>query len=162
MLTFGWVWLPSRMSCNVSVLIRLSSNLSFSSRFSISCSLIIIYLLLDSSPLYVSLRVLVNKPPSSKCANVITLPVCSLEDVAYGVYVTIGRITIASPYGRDVYDNEVEKLSSNTTLYDKITFLVLGTYKRYPFWCCGIPTEMPQNLFVPGDAYLTSLSQRAL
>ena len=36
---------------------------------------------------------------------------------------------------------------SNTTSYVEITFLVLGTYTRYPFWCCGIPTKMPRNPF---------------
>ena len=112
------------MSCNVSVLIRSSSNVSFSSRFSISFSLIIIDSLSDSSPLSVSLRVSVIKFPSSNCANLITSPVCYLKDVAYGVYVTVGRIVIASAYGRDVYDNALEKLSSNTTSYDEITFLV--------------------------------------
>ena len=73
--------------------------------------------------------------------------VCSLEDVAYRVNVTVGRIAFASAYGRDVYDNALEKLSSNTTSYDKIKFLVLGKYTRYPFWCCGIPTKMPRNTF---------------
>ena len=34
--------------------------------------------------------------PSLNCVNVIILPVCSLEDVAQGVYVTDGRIAIAS------------------------------------------------------------------
>ena len=63
--------------------------------------------------------------PSTR--NVITSPSCYLEDIAYEVYVTAGRIAIASAYGRDVYDSEMEKLSSNITSYDKITFLVLGT-----------------------------------
>ena len=144
---FSWIWFPSRMSCNVSVLIRSSSNFSFSSRFSIYFSLIIIDSLSDSSSLYVSLRVSVIKFPSSNCANVITLPVCSLKDVAHRVYVTVGHIAITFAYGRDVYDNALEKLSSNTTSYDKITFLVLGTYTRYPFWCCVIPTKMPRNPF---------------
>ena len=71
--------------------------------------------------------------PSSNCANVITSPVCYFEYVAYGVYVTVGRIAIASEYGRDVYDDALEKLSSNTTSYNDITFLVLGTYTRYHF-----------------------------
>ena len=60
----------------------------------------------------------VAESPSSICANVITSPVCSLEDVAYGVYVTAGRIAIASAYGRDEYDSALEKLSSNITSYD--------------------------------------------
>ena len=108
-------------------------ELFFSSIFSISFSIIIIYLLSDLSPLSVSLRVSVNTFPSSNYANVITSPVCSLEDVAYWVYVTVRRIGIASTHGRDVYDNALEKLSSNTKSYDEITFLVLGTYRRYPF-----------------------------
>ena len=69
----------------------------------------------------------------SNCVNVITLPVCYLEDIAYGVYVTAGRIAIASEYGRDVYDNALEKLSSNTTSYEDIIFFVLDTYTRYTF-----------------------------
>ena len=115
------------MSCNVSVLIRSSSNFSVLSRFSISFLLIIIDSLSDLSPLSVSLRVSLNKSPYSNCENVITSPVCSLDDVAYGVYVTAGRIAIASAYGRDVYDSALTKLSSNFTSYDEITFLVLGT-----------------------------------
>ena len=34
---------------------------------------------------------------------------------------------IVSEYGRDVYDSALEKLLSNLTSYDEITFLVLGT-----------------------------------
>ena len=83
--------------------------------------------LLDSSLISVSLRVSLIKFPSSNCANVITSPVCSLDDAAYGVYVTTGRIAIASEYSRDVYDSALEKLLSNLTSYDKITFLVLST-----------------------------------
>ena len=70
--------------------------------------------------------------PSSNCVNVITSSLCYLEDVIYGVYVTSGHIAIASEYGHDVYNNALEKLSSNTTSYDEIIFLVLGTYRRYP------------------------------
>ena len=51
---------------------------------------------LDLLPLSTLLRVLVNMFPSSNCANVITLPVCYFEDVAYGVYIIAGRIAIAS------------------------------------------------------------------
>ena len=63
----------------------------------------------------------------------IILPVCSLEDVAQGVYVTAGRIAIASEYGCGVYANTLEKLSSNTPSYEDIIFLVLGMYTRYHF-----------------------------
>ena len=48
------------------------------------------------SPLFASLQVLVNIPPSSNSVNVIILPVSPLEDVEQGVYATAGRITIAS------------------------------------------------------------------
>ena len=89
--------------------------------------LIIMDSLSDPSSLSVSLRVSFNKFPSSNCANVITSPVCYLEDVAYGVYVTAGRIAIASAYGRDVYDSALTKLSSKRTSIDEIIFLVLGT-----------------------------------
>ena len=54
---------------------------------------------------------------------------------------------IRSLIGRTGKRWSVVKLSSNTTLYDEITFLVLGTYTRYPFWCCGIHTKMPRNPF---------------
>ena len=90
----------------------------------------------DSSPLSVSLQISVNKPPSSNCANVITSPVCSLEDVAYGVYVTVGRIAIAFAYGRDAYDNALElffvkhnivlqNYLSSTGYIHKVSFLML-------------------------------------
>ena len=49
------------------------------------------------------------------------------------LYSTAGCIAIASEQGHDVYDNALETLSSNTTSYEDITFLVLGTYTRYPF-----------------------------
>ena len=48
---------------------------------------------------------------SSNCENVITSPVCSHEDVAYGVYVTAGRIAIAYEKGRDMYDNALDFFS---------------------------------------------------
>ena len=50
----------------------------------------------SSSPLAISLLVLVNLSPSPNCANVIILQVCSLEDVAQAIYVKARRITIAS------------------------------------------------------------------
>ena len=71
--------------------------------------------------------------PSSNCANVITFTDCYFEDVAYGVYVTAGRIAISSELCHDVYDNALEKIYSKTTSYEDIIFLVLSTYTRYPF-----------------------------
>ena len=44
-----------------------------------------------------------------------------------------GRIAIASEQGRDVYANALEKLSSNTTSYEDIKFLLLSMYTGYPF-----------------------------
>ena len=63
-------------------------------------------------------------------------PVFPLEDVVYGVYVTAGRIAIASAYGRDVYDNALEKTFvkhnivrryylSSTGYVHKVYFLML-------------------------------------
>ena len=48
------------------------------------------------------------------------LPVCSFEDVPYGVYVTAKHIAIASEWGRGVYSNALEMFSSNTTSYEDI------------------------------------------
>ena len=75
LLTFGWVWLPSWMSSNISVDIRSWSESSPELIFSISCLLIIIDSLSDSSQLSGSLRVSVNMFPFSNCANLITSPV---------------------------------------------------------------------------------------
>ena len=84
-------------------------------------------------PISASLRVLVHIFPSSNCVNFIILPVCSLKDVALGVYVTAGRIAIFYEKVCDVYANSLDKLSSNTTSYEDIIFLELGTYTRSPF-----------------------------
>ena len=51
---------------------------------------------LDLSLLSALLRVLVIILLASNCVNVIISQVCYLEDVAQGVYVTAGRIVIAS------------------------------------------------------------------
>ena len=84
LLTVGWVLLLSQMSCNISLDIISWSDSSLDSRFSIYCLLIISDLLSDLSPLSASLQFSVNIFSSSNCANVITSPVCSFEDVAYG------------------------------------------------------------------------------
>ena len=41
---------------------------------------------------YATLRSFSTKPPSSNCAKVIILPVCSWYDVVYGIYKTAGFI----------------------------------------------------------------------
>ena len=48
-----------------------------------------------------------NKHPSSKCAKVIMSPVFSCDDVACGLYETVGCIKSASEYGRDMYSNAI-------------------------------------------------------
>ena len=50
----------------------------------------------DLLPLYVSLQDSDGKFFSSYCANVIISPVCSFEDVAYGMYNTSYCIVITS------------------------------------------------------------------
>ena len=87
------------MSSNTSLDIGSSSDSSPESITSISSLLSsggIIELSSDLSPISASLRVSDDKFPSSNCANVIISPVCYLKDVALGVYVTDGHITIAS------------------------------------------------------------------
>ena len=53
--------------------------------------------------------------------------VYSLDDVAYRMHKTAGHIVSASEYGRDMYDNTLEKRSSNTTLCEETILRVLGT-----------------------------------
>ena len=55
-----------------------------------------------------ALRLFFVKLPSSNCEKVIMLPVCSWDDVAYGIYETDGRIVSASKYGSDVYANALD------------------------------------------------------
>ena len=128
------------MSYNIFLDIGSSSDSSLESIAYVSSKLScggIIKWPLDSSPLssslYANLQVSDDKLPSSKCVNVIIFPVCSFEDVAQGIYDIDGCIAIAYEYGRDVYANSLEKLSSKTTSYEDIIFLVLDTYTRYPF-----------------------------
>ena len=51
------------------------------------------------SPIYVPLQYSDGKLPSSNYVNMIILSVCSIDDVAYGMYDTFGYISIASEYG---------------------------------------------------------------
>ena len=55
------------------------------------------------------------------------------KTVVLAPYVADGHIAIASEYGHDIYATALEKLSSNTTSYEDIIFLFLGTYTRYSF-----------------------------
>ena len=54
-------------------------------------------------------------------------PVCSWDDVAYGIYKHCGCIASAYEYRRDVYANALENVSPNTTSFEEIIFCVLGT-----------------------------------
>ena len=109
---------PSPMSSNIYVEIGSSSDSSPESITSVSSLLIsvgIIKLSSDSSPLSALSQVSDNEFPSSKCVNVIISPVCPLKYVAQGIYDTAIIIAIISAWGYDVYDNVLEKLSSQTT-----------------------------------------------
>ena len=77
------------------------------------------------------------------------------------MYVTAGRIAIASVYGRDEYESALTTLSSNFTSYDEITFLVLGRRPGILFGAVVLPQRFLENPFVPGDACLTPSSQRS-
>ena len=79
---------------------------------------------MDSS--YSALCSIYSKPPSSKCAKVIMLPVYSWDDVVYGIYKTYGFIVSESEYGLDVYANTIENILSNTTSREETIFCVLG------------------------------------
>ena len=101
-------WLPSLISYNISVDIGSTSDSSLDDITSISFSLNNVSRVepsYDSLLLYVPSQVLDNKFPYSNCAYVIILPVCSIEDIAQGMYDTAGHIAIASEYGCDVYAN---------------------------------------------------------
>ena len=54
-------------------------------------------------------------------------PVCSWDDVVYGIYNTAGRIAIAYEYGRGMYAKVLENVSSNTTTFEETSLRVLGT-----------------------------------
>ena len=87
-----------------------------------------------------------NNLPSSNCAKFIMLPVCSWEDLAYGMYETVGCVDIAFEYGCDVYDNNLEDVLSNTTPCEEIFFHVLGMYKRHPFVVVGFQQKYSKNI----------------
>ena len=123
------------MSSNISVDVGSSSDSLTESNASVSYNISrggTIELSLDLSPLLSSLsessQVSDNKPSSSNCANVIISSVYSFEYLAQGIYDTDGRIDIASEYGRDIYANALEFLSSKTTSYKNIIFFVCGMY----------------------------------
>ena len=54
-------------------------------------------------------------------------PVCSWDDVAYGIYETAGCMEISSEYGHDMYANTLENIFSNTTSCEETIFCVLHT-----------------------------------
>ena len=67
------------------------------------------------------------KFPSSNCAKVTTLPVCSCYNVAYIIHKTSGCIESASEYRSDVYANTLENVFSNTASCEENNFRALGT-----------------------------------
>ena len=66
----------------------------------------------------------------------------------YGIYETAGCIASASDYGCGMYANTLEMFSPNTTSCGENIFRLIGTYMRYPFLCCDIPTKMSQKPFL--------------
>ena len=60
-------------------------------------------------------------------------PVCSFEDVTYGMYNTSIRIYIASEYGCDVYTKALDKLSSKMTSYEDTLFAFVQYVNKIPF-----------------------------
>ena len=90
-LIFRCTYFPSQISSRSYVLINQSSAL----------------LSTDDSPIEseidsysTKLCLFSNKPPSTNFEKVIMSPVCSREDVAYGMYDTTGHISSASEYGQ--------------------------------------------------------------
>ena len=69
-----------------------------------------------------------TKFPSSNCAKVIIFPVCSWDDVAYGIYKTAGCIASASENRLNVFAKPLKIVLSNTTSYEETIFSVLGIY----------------------------------
>ena len=63
------------------------------------------------------------KPPSSKFTKVIISPVCSWNDVLYGLHNAYGRVASASKYGHGWYANALEK-DFQIQLHVKRIFLV--------------------------------------
>ena len=153
------------MYSNISVYILSSPNPSLESIASISSSLIsggIIELLLDLSPLSASLRVSYNKFPYSNCANVIILPVCLLGDVAQGVYVTDGRIAIASGYGCDIYANTLENSHQKQHHMKILSSLCVVLTQDILFDSLGFQQRYRENPFALCDTYLMPFSQCVL
>ena len=68
---------------------------------------------------------------------------------------TDGCIAIASEYDRGIYANALETLSSKTTSYEDVIFLVLSTYTIYHFYYVEFQRRYRENPFAIGDTYLT-------
>ena len=83
----------------------------------------------DLSLLSIQLRDSDSKFPSSNYVNVIIFPVCSFEDVEYGMYNTAGLIAIVFEYGHDEYAKSLEK-SRQKKYYTKLRSCVCGVCKQ--------------------------------
>ena len=68
-----------------------------------------------------------TKFPSSNFPKVKILPVCLLDDVAYGIYNNVGHVASSSEYWCDLYANALENVLSDTTPCQETIFSVLGT-----------------------------------
>ena len=85
-------------------------------------------------------------------------PVCSFEDVSYGIYDTVGLIAIASEYGCDVYANMLEKLSSKTTSYEDTIFFCGVPKQDTLFDAVEFQRRCQENPFAIDHACLTTFS----
>ena len=92
--------------------------------------------------------------------DIIISLVFSLEDVAQGVYVTAGPISIASEYGCDVYTNVLEKLSLKKHHMKILSYLYLVRTQDILFDAVEFQRRYRENPFALGDGYLTPFFQR--
>ena len=89
------------------------------------------------------------------------LPLFSWDDVAYVIYDTAGRVSVASEYGRHVYANGLKGVLSNTTSCEETILRVLSTVRRRGtlFDVVGFQQRFHKTLFVVDDTYLTLFCQ---
>ena len=85
-----------------------------------------------------------TKSTPSNCDKVIILPVCSCDNVVYGIYKTSGCAASASAYRLEVY---APYIFSNKTSCEEIMLRVQDTYITDPIQCYGIPKKRTQKLF---------------
>ena len=88
-----------------------------------------------------------STPPPSNFTKVVMPLFYSRYDLAQRMYKSDGRITSASEYVHDLYANLLDFFLLNTTSCEQTIFYLLVTYRRDPFRCCGIPTNIHPRPF---------------